>query len=177
VPAIVETAGTSIGGFYARFPSRMAMIHVLDERFFADAQSLVDELLDDHCLATEPWPVVFGHLAEATIDLFRRHRGFMKAAFYHTRMQPDPNCVERARIGNQRVLGRVTASLLPRIGQLGHPDPELGLALALEWMTGSVRDTVVFGELNTSVQQASDPVYVGELVRMMSAYLDAPGDS
>ncbi len=174
IPAIVTAAGTSIGAFYSRFPSRLALTQVLHERFYADAQALVDDLLEKSCFSTDPWPLVFSRLIETTIVLFSRHRGFMKAAFYHTRIQPDPDCVERARLGNQAVLGRVAQLLLPRRAEIGHPDPEVGMAMMLDWMTSSVRESVVFGKVGESRSAVTQEELIHELVRMMTAYLDVP---
>ncbi len=174
LPAIVAAAGTSIGAFYARFPNGGALIQVLHERFYADADVVTEELIQDTVLAVGPWPLVFERLITATIDLFGRHQGFMKAAYYHTRIQPDADCLERVRVRTEATLGRVGANLLERKDEFGHPDPRLGIELALRWMTGAVRESVVFGDATTSGQAPGRELLVQELTTMMAGYLNTP---
>src|SRR3954465_10598958 len=43
---IMERAGVTVGAFYRRFPDKDALLHHLDERFFAELHRRADQILD-----------------------------------------------------------------------------------------------------------------------------------
>src|SRR4051812_49035861 len=43
---IMDRAGVTVGAFYRRFPDKDALLHLLDERFFAELYARVDAVLD-----------------------------------------------------------------------------------------------------------------------------------
>src|SRR3954466_6943772 len=43
---IMERAGVTVGAFYRRFPDKDALLHHLDERFFAELHRRADEVLN-----------------------------------------------------------------------------------------------------------------------------------
>ena len=47
-------AGSSVGGFYARFPDKDALLLALEERFFAEMRDRVHELADAERWADAP---------------------------------------------------------------------------------------------------------------------------
>src|SRR6476661_5331228 len=43
---IMERAGVTVGAFYRRFPDKDALLHLLDERFFAELYERADAITD-----------------------------------------------------------------------------------------------------------------------------------
>src|SRR2546425_9428785 len=54
IPAVVRRAGSSVGGFYARFRDKNELLRALEERFFLQVQARLDALADERRWAGAP---------------------------------------------------------------------------------------------------------------------------
>src|SRR3954464_7813919 len=72
---IMERAGVTVGAFYRRFPDKDALLHHLDERFFAELHRRADDTL-----APERWvnaglrDIIDEFVAQA-VDVYSTRRG------------------------------------------------------------------------------------------------------
>jgi AcrR family transcriptional regulator len=124
---IMEAAGVTVGAFYRRFPDKDALLHLLDERLFAELYTRADAILDPTRWAGEPLAaVVQGFVAEA-VELYRGKRGLLRSLFLRART--DEVIAGTARQVNAHVIGRLEAMLQPRAGEMSHPQPRHAIEL------------------------------------------------
>jgi AcrR family transcriptional regulator len=72
---IMQRAGVTVGAFYRRFPDKDALIHHLDERFFAELYERADTVLDEQRWRGEPLEAVLRGFAVEAVKLYRARAG------------------------------------------------------------------------------------------------------
>ena len=167
IPEIVRRAGSSVGGFYARFRDKNELLHALEERFFEELLDRLDALAD-----TERWrdADVDTVVAACLAELMRtaRERRNLLAAFL-ARAAQDPE----ARAEALRFRGEATQLMLPLFRSMGaasaHPDPPTAIAVAVQVAFALVQqrllaDADAAGELDDAALQR-------ELHRLLVPYL------
>jgi AcrR family transcriptional regulator len=170
---IVEEAGVTVGAFYRRFPDKDALLHHLDDRFFSELYSLADELSDPARWEDRPVAQIVEGLMSEAVALYRARRGLMRSLFLRART--DLRIQENACRVNEHFLERIQALLLPRAAELAHPDPERAISLGFVVMVGSLRETILFGEVWPSLDRLVGDDLPTELARAYLAYLGATG--
>jgi AcrR family transcriptional regulator len=168
---IMEKAGVTVGAFYRRFPDKDALLHLLDERFFAELYARADAVL-----APERWEgaslrdIVRGFAAEA-VDLYRTRRGLLRSLFLRART--DPVIAESARQVNAHLLRRLAELLGRHSADIRHPDPDRAIALGYMIMVGGLRETILFGEVWPAPSAVDGADMGAELARVYVGYLGA----
>src|SRR3954464_12195673 len=81
VAEIMERAGVTVGAFYRRFPDKDALLHHLDERFFAELHRRADEVL-----TPDRWPErrarpIIEEFAVQAVDVYSTRRGLLRSLF------------------------------------------------------------------------------------------------
>ena len=71
IPEIVRRAGSSVGGFYARFHDKNEMLRALEERFFNQLRARVDSLTDPERWAQASVPEILRACVQELVDTFR----------------------------------------------------------------------------------------------------------
>jgi AcrR family transcriptional regulator len=166
---IVERAGVTVGAFYRRFPDKDALLHHLDERFFADIHARVDHVLDPARVQGWSAAQVAAEFAAHALDVYRTRRGLLRSVFL--RLTHDAVLQESARQVNRHMHAALTAALLARRAQLRLPDPERTIGLALMVLVGALREIVLFGEIWSTGVDGADPALEAELQRVFTTTL------
>ena len=169
VPDIVRRAGSSVGGFYARFRDKNELLRALEERFFGELLQRVDRLCDparwtDAALAE----IVRACVAEL-VGTFRQRQALIRAFLF--RGLQDPEFIGDALRFRRRVSDRIAALLLGRQSEIGHPDPALAIELGVQLAFGLMHQFVVFGEVRAGGRRLSESALVDELTRTLCAHL------
>ncbi|MCA9573897.1 MAG: TetR/AcrR family transcriptional regulator [Polyangiales bacterium] len=170
VADIVRKAGSSVGGFYSRFPDKDALLRALQERRMVVVQQDLERIADP-----ERWrDVPFGLMVRGLLQELVRHyvaRRRLIAAFVSAAAQNPrewANTVQQRDAMIEVVLGLIVpqhrASIL-------HPDPERAIRFATH-AAFAVMDTYAIRlALDDSVWR--DPTeLVDELHRMYMGYLE-----
>ncbi|HEX6053074.1 MAG TPA: helix-turn-helix domain-containing protein [Gemmatimonadaceae bacterium] len=168
---IVERAGVTVGAFYRRFPDKDALLHHLDERFFAEMHAVADEVFSVQRWEGDSLRGVVEGFTRIAVELFRARRGLMRSLFLRARV--DPVLRDSARRLNGHLLHRLTGLLLTRRDEIRHPDPERAVALGFIVLLGALRETVLFGEVWPEHARTADAELERELARVYLAYLES----
>ena len=169
---IMERAGVTVGAFYRRFPDKDALLHLLDNRFFAELYELAQASLSDAKWQGATVPQIIHGFTEIAVQLYRERRGLLRSLFLRART--DPVIMQSARDVNGHYIDRLRALLLARSDQLGHPAPERAVELGFVILVGALRETVLFGEVWPNPPTVVDVELPRELARSYLAYLGAP---
>ena len=169
---IMERAGVTVGAFYRRFPDKDALLHLLDNRFFAELHELAKASLSDAKWQGATTPEIVYGFTEIAVRLYRERRGLLRSLFLRART--DPVIMQSAREVNAHYIDRLRALLLARADQLRHPAPERAVELGFMILVGALRETVLFGEVWPNGTTVVDSGLSKELARSYLAYLGAP---
>jgi AcrR family transcriptional regulator len=165
---IMERAGVTVGAFYRRFPDKDALLHHLDERFFAELHRRADEVLDPDRWPAAPAREIIHEFVAQAVDVYSTRRGLLRSLFLRART--DVVLQQSAMRVNEVFIAKLRLLLLPRRAEMTHPDPERAVELGFMMMVGALRELVVFGEIWPAPPSDMSALTI-EMVRMYCGYL------
>lgn len=169
IPEIVRRAGSSVGGFYARFKDKDELLRALEERFLQRLDEQVVELVEpDHWGRATTVEIVASCMNELVSTYQAQHN--MIHAFI-VRAAADAETREEGMRFRQRVSTRISELLLTRRQEISHPDPEVAIDLAVQLAFGLMLQKVIFGEIRAGDRVLADVAIEAELTRNVLAYL------
>ncbi len=171
IPEIVRRAGSSVGGFYARFQDKNALLRALEERFFDEMRGRVDLLSDPDRWAEAGIPVIARACVQELVSIFREREALIRAL--ELRAAHDPSFIQDGLRFRRRVSERLCALLTTRKAEIRHPEPELAVDLCVQLAFALMHQLVLFGEIRAGSRVLSDGELVEELTRNVLAYLGA----
>ncbi|MFN0182093.1 MAG: TetR/AcrR family transcriptional regulator [Gemmatimonadales bacterium] len=174
VAEVAERAGVSIGGFYARFRGKEALLHALADEVIGDCATGLEEALRPDRMARASLPRVIRAYVGAVVAKFREHRVAIVQILRHVR-QGDRHLGGVVADFNQRVHGRLRALLADRRDQIGHPDPTLAVNFGLFLVSAGAREAILSDSLRVYPIEVADAKLVDELTRAYLAYLAPKG--
>jgi len=169
IPEIVRRAGSSVGGFYARFRDKRELLRAIEERFFQELRGRVDELSDPERWRGAPATAIVRAAVDELVGTARARRALI-AAFVSRAVQ-DPEFAEDALRFRREVSRRMIALLQTRRSEAGHPEPEVAADLAVQLAFAFMNQIVVFGEVRAGGRRLGDRELAEELTRNIVAYL------
>jgi AcrR family transcriptional regulator len=169
---IMDAAGVTVGAFYRRFPDKDALLHLMDERFFAELYARGDAVLDPARWSDQPIADVVREFAREAIEIYRGRRGLLRSLLFRARL--DPVIQERARNVNAHLIESLHAVLLPRASEITHPDPRRAIELGFMVLVGALRETTLFGEVWPTPSVVDSVDLVAELTRVYLGFLGVP---
>jgi AcrR family transcriptional regulator len=171
IAEIVNRGQTSVGAFYGRFADKEALLQFLD-------QSMEDAAIAywDRFLAPGRWKgasvtEIMQEFISNWVRAHREKRGVLRTLFLYARNRPQPEFLKRARRLNGHVLIRLTALLLRRRHEIGHPNPEQAIGLGLLMVVTTMRESILFDDKELYPMVFPDEVLASELTRSFLAYL------
>jgi AcrR family transcriptional regulator len=171
VAEIARKAGVSVGGFYARFPSKDALLQYFDVTVVEGILERARRELDDERLSRASAREVVDTYVTLAVRTFREHRQVLQQVALRSRTSRDPAFRERIRAANRFLHGRFRALLEQRRGEIGHPDPARSIDLGLTFVSATMREYVLFAEFRPDFAPISDKHLVRELTDAFCAYL------
>ena len=166
MPEIARRAGSSVGGFYARFPDKDALLRALEERFFGEMLGRVAKLADAGRWGDAPIAVIARACADELVSVFRERRNLI-AAFLHRAERAIRSCWPTRSASAPRPPSASPALLLPRRHELRHPEPRLAIDLGVQFAFALMLQLVVVGDVRAGGRALGD----GELVAEIDAQL------
>lgn len=167
---IAARAGVSVGGLYARFPSKEALaVYLADKRVFEELSRQTAAAVDEHDATIAD--IVRRYLTTAA-SLYRRNRSLLRAVYVATRTGTDESLRARVRQFNSTLHERLRAAILARRKDIRHPQPETAVNLAILSMMATLREVVLFGQPVSDLARLREAELVEELTRQFLAYVD-----
>src|SRR4051812_39247937 len=133
---IMERAGVTVGAFYRRYPDKNALLRHLDERFFGEMLAKGEDLFDP-----ARWPgassrAIIEAFVTQAVGVYTTRRGLLRSLFLRART--DTVLQQSAFQVNEQFIAKLRALLMPRRGEMTHPDPERAIELGFMMMIGSL---------------------------------------
>jgi AcrR family transcriptional regulator len=169
IPEIARRAGSSVGGFYARFRDKNELLRALEERHFIELLQRVESLADARRWANASTTTIV-EAAVAELVSSTRERRHMIAAFL-VRAVEDPLIREGGLRFRRRVEERISRLLLPRRAEMHHPDPALAIDLAIQMAFALMQQHVLIEETQVAGRALSDDELRRELATMFLRYV------
>lgn len=172
VAEIVRAARCSVGGFYARFSNKEAMLLVLEERLMIRVAEELEAELQQAEAEGGGIPELVSVYVRTMVARFREHRPILQAV---VRRNQHPNRVlPHTRSFNTRVHNALLERILARRDQITHSDPESAAVLGLFFASASARDAVLGEKLEIYRHRIDDDDLATELIRAYLAFLGVP---
>ncbi len=176
VAEIARRAGVSVGGFYARFPSKEALLQYFDATIVEGILSRAGRELDSERLAGRSARAVVRTYIGLGVTAFRRHRSVLQQVALRSRTSQDQAFKQRIREANAFLHGRFRALLEERRSEIRHPDPELAIDIGLTFVSATMREYVLFATFRPDFRSVKDGRLVRELTDAFCAYLRIAGE-
>jgi len=173
VPDIVARAGSSVGGFYARFKDKDELLRALEERFLGQMRGVLDELAAPERWAGAGIAEIVRAGVHTLLRVFRERRALLVAFMGRAALGRREGLNEVLAL-RREASARFVALLKDRRERLAHPAPDVAVDLAVQLVFGLMHQRIVFGELRVGDRLLSDDELADELVRNVLGYL---GDS
>ena len=169
IPEIVRRAKSSVGGFYARFKDKDALLRALEERFFRRLDERVEELADPSYWGAAETAAIVGSCMHELVATYRAEENMINAFF--SRAARDAGARDEGIAFRQRVSTRISGLLLTRREEIGHPEPEVAIDLGVQLAFGLMIQNVIFGETRAGDRVLGDAAIEAELTRNFLAYV------
>jgi AcrR family transcriptional regulator len=170
IAEVAGRAGSSVGGFYRRFRDKQDLLQALHARFCEEAGATADAVLDPERWAGAPTAEVLGEFAAFLVRIYRDREGSFRA-FLLSGIEN-----ETVRRRTQELLGdiyrRLRALIAGRQADIGHPDPDLAVAVGLNLIIGMLNHAV---QLQPAELGLHDPRLPAEIARAFLNYLGVRG--
>ena len=173
IPDIVARAGSSVGGFYARFKDKDELLRALEERFLGEMRDVLDELAAPDRWREAAIPEIVGAGVATLLSVFRERRALL-VAFMARAAQGQGRELEQVLGFRREVSARFVELLDSRREELGHPDPDVAVDLAIQLVFGLMHQLIVFGEVRVGDRQLAEEDLAQELVRNVLGYIGYP---
>jgi AcrR family transcriptional regulator len=169
IPEIARRAGSSVGGFYARFRDKNELLRALEERHFIELLQRVEALADARRWKHASTAAIV-EAAVAELVSITRERRHMIAAFL-VRAIEDPVIREGGLRFRRRVEERIGALLLARRADMHHPDPPLAIDLGIQTAFALMQQHVLIEETQAGGRRLTDAELRRELSTMFLRYI------
>ena len=169
IAELVRRAESSVGAFYARFRDKDVLLYALYARFLAQGVAPADAVLDP-----EPWsgatiPEILHAIVPFLVSVYRERQGLIRAFVLRNHVDGEFRA-RQARLSHH-VNDGLARLLLPRAGEMRHPNPARAAVFGLTMTVNTIETAVLFGELRSSALTLSDEELATELIRAFLAYL------
>lgn len=168
IPEIVQRAGSSVGGFYARFRDKNELLRALEERFLRELDERVEDIARPGRWTGVPIGEVVHALVGELIRTVREREPLIRMFFF--RAAADTESFEDGLRFRRGVSARACDLLADR-PEIRHPEPAVAIDLGVQMAFGLMHQTIVFGELRAGERRLSDADVVQEITRNLLAYL------
>jgi AcrR family transcriptional regulator len=169
ISELVRRAGSSIGGFYARFRGKDELLRALEEDFFYRLRLLLEEMAAPERWQTATAAEIVRSLIAVLVDTHQRHHRLILA--FVARAVQDPTHPPELLAFRRLVGERLGALAEARRDLVTHPDPAFAAGFAVQAVFGILQSRLVSGVLGTPEQPLPGTVLAAELERLVFGYL------
>jgi AcrR family transcriptional regulator len=169
IPEIVRRAGSSVGGFYARFADKNQLLRALEERFFLQVSARLDALADARRWR-DATPAELVDAAVAELVTVTLERAPMIRVFLYRAVQ-DPDIREDGLRFQRRVATLLGPLLLARAGTVRHEHPALAVDLAVQTAFALMQQHVVLEGLQAGGRRLTERELRREITTLVLRYV------
>lgn len=170
VADLAARARVSIGGFYARFKSKDALLHVLAERVTDDCAVELERAVERASARSGKLEPVIRAYAGVMVSKFREHRRAIGQILRYAR-SGDSHVAKVIGRFNDRVHGQLRQALLARRAEIAHPDPNMAIEFGMFVVSAAAREGVLGNALQAYPIALDDDGLTDQLVRLYLGYL------
>jgi len=170
VPDIVRRAGSSVGGFYARFRDKDELLRALEERFLGEMRDILDGLAAPARWQDASIPEIVRAGVETLLRVFGERRPLL-VTFMARAARGRGTQLQQVLGFRREVSARFVELLSSRREDLDHPDPGVAVDLAVQLVFGLMHQRIVFGELRVGTRRLGEAELADELVRNVLGYI------
>ena len=168
VEAVIETAGTSAGSFYARFGDRDGLFEALHERFIDRMKGLV-EGVGVAGLAQPTLTAAVGVVVAGSLQLARQHRESL--LFFVVHKASDERLRQQGIAANHAFAAVFRQVVLHHRQEIQHPKPEQAADVAFRMLFALIVQRVMFEPRDLTGRPMSEQAFVAEVSRSLTGYL------
>lgn len=173
VSEVCQGAGLSVGGFYARFSGKDALLLPLVERMARDATRALDRAMsraegDDSDLED-----VVRAYTTSMVRWMGRHRPLLTSVSRAASGAAAEAIGAQLAAFNRHAHARFREAAAARSARISHPDAALAIDFSLFMISAAARDATSRGMWGTFAIRPTESTIIEELVRAWMAYLSA----
>lgn len=171
VAEIVQRAQSSCGSFYARFPSKEALLPALYDAYSQGLRTEETAWSDPSTWGERSLVARVAKMVRFVIRDYRATRLFMRPLALYARQNPQAISPESRQLSREKHRASC-AFLLECRNEITHPDPERAVDLLAYFLPAIGRDKILFGDApHASSVEIEDRELEEELIRMALGYL------
>jgi hypothetical protein len=160
-----------VGSFYGRFQGKEELLDFIDARGEKELSARWDEYFSPERWQGVPASEVAARFIHFWVAAHRARKGVTRALHLRLRSRPTRESLGRSRRLNRKVIGGMLALLRERRSEIAHPDLDRALPFALVMVAASIREWILFEDLNLYPRASDDQTLAEELTRAFTAYL------
>lgn len=169
VADVAERAGASVGAVYHHFRDKKALLYALYDRMAQDFEAVSREAVAPARWEGASVVDLLESYVQFTLRSERDRPGFKRVALEASRTDPAlRDHFDKLRAELNRGL---TELLLARSDEIGHPDPKVAVAFALDQLGAMLRMRIDGTKASTQLGRRSDKVFAREVLRSICGYL------
>ncbi|MFN0137193.1 MAG: TetR/AcrR family transcriptional regulator [Phycisphaerae bacterium] len=171
VPEIAVAADVSIGGFYARFTGKQAVLDWFHDQFVTRLLARADAAMSVAALAGQSARDVIRCYIDLAARAFERDRAILRQIALRSRTTGDANFRERIRAANQHLHDLLRARLRERRAEIMHPTWPRAIDIGLTFVSATLREYLLFQDQRPGFSPIARRTLVQELTEAFCAYL------
>ena len=175
IPEVVRRAGSSVGGFYARFRDKNELLCALEERFFLEVQSRLDALADERRWADAPVREVVAAAVDELVNVTESRRALIRCFMF--RATQDVQIRDVAVRFRNRAAERIAAVLVGKSPSFSHPDPVLAIDLGVQAAFSLMNQHALLDGTEAAGRMLSLDDLKREIARLFVAYVGIADDA
>jgi len=169
---IVARANSSVGSFYARFPSKEALAVALLQRYYREGQEGITNSLAIDTSERGDLESIAHDYIRRVVNVCRRRRGLLRLRL-RRRILPGESILPDETERDRTVVASLRDLFEPVRGEIQHPDAEQALSFALRVVDSVAVTSIVLDGVSDSFGAMSDDALVCHLVELVISYLRA----
>lgn len=174
VPAIAARAGVSVGVVYQRFPDKDNLLRAVYQRFFERGRQANLAGLSALSSVRVPLYKLMKMLIHGALEGNRHKRNLIRSLMQYGRTHRDPTFRRAAIAMNRETMRAASVTLMSRVDEINHPNPEHAIEFALVALGAVINATVLEDEPLYSLSKPD--AIEEELTRMVLGYLGIDDD-
>ncbi len=168
IPAVVTRAGSSVGGFYARFRDKNELLRALEERFVRDITARLEALADTRRWADAAVEDIVAAAVDELVSVTEERRELIRAFLF--RAVSDPAIREHAIDFRRRAAERMGAVLLAKAPAITHPEPLVAIDVAAQAAFALMQNHVLLDGTRAAGRTLTSVELRREITRLVLAY-------
>lgn len=169
IPEVARAAKASVGSFYARFPSKTALLTTLHERACSESVATAERALDPERWQHTPTIDIIRTFIGFSVALFRERQPMMLA--FNAALGGEPGFEARRAKTAVAIALKLRNLLLSRRHEISHPHPDRAVDMSLRVVTATLEQRNAFESSNVPEVSLADEALADELSRMVLGYL------